>query len=275
MNYLDKNGLSYFWEKIKNALAKKQDKLTAGDNITIENNVISAAGGGTGGTSDYDSLTNRPKINNVTLTGNKTLDDLGIQEKGNFVPTNSASANGKLDLFYYDTDENKLAAYRSGYFPSTPFYIPTMADVESKQDKLSIITATLTADKSITGTATTNDIALIPYKKVGTRLGFLGGNVVIESGVSNVLVSGSVRITNDATSGSVAYNCYIYKNGEIVASSRMYGIGNGATGACSTPIVLVPVQQGDIIKLAIWKASSNKCTVSSAGNATLLTVQAL
>lgn len=275
MNYLDKNGLSYFWEKIKNALAKKQDKLTAGDNITIENNVISAAGGGTGGTSDYDSLTNRPKINNVTLTGNKSLDDLGIQAKGNFVPTNSASANGKLDLFYYDTDKNKLAVYRSGYFPSTPYYIPTTADVESKQNALNIVTVALTADKSITGTATTNDIALTQYSKLGDKLSVSSGSIVIGSGVTNVLVSGSVRITNDATSGSVAYNCYIYKNDEIVTSSRMYGIGNGATGACSTPVTLIPVQQGDIIKLAIWKASSNKCTVSSAGNATLLTVQAL
>ena len=33
---------------------------------------------GGGGTTDYNDLSNKPKINNVTLTGNKSLEDLGI-----------------------------------------------------------------------------------------------------------------------------------------------------------------------------------------------------
>lgn len=39
INYLDKNGLSYFWNKID---AKKQDKLTAGSNITFSGSTINA-----------------------------------------------------------------------------------------------------------------------------------------------------------------------------------------------------------------------------------------
>lgn len=35
-------------------------------------------GGGSGGTSDYTDLTNKPQINSVTLSGNKSLNDLGI-----------------------------------------------------------------------------------------------------------------------------------------------------------------------------------------------------
>lgn len=35
-------------------------------------------GGGTGGTSDYNALSNKPSINGVTLSGNKTLDDIGV-----------------------------------------------------------------------------------------------------------------------------------------------------------------------------------------------------
>ena len=35
--------------------------------------------GGSGGTSDYSDLTNKPQINGVTLSGNKSLADLGIQ----------------------------------------------------------------------------------------------------------------------------------------------------------------------------------------------------
>ena len=37
---------------------------------------------GPGGTTDYDDLTNKPKINNVTLSGNKTGSDLGFVDIG-------------------------------------------------------------------------------------------------------------------------------------------------------------------------------------------------
>lgn len=35
-------------------------------------------------TINYEQFTNKPQINNVELSGNKTLDELGIQEKGNY-----------------------------------------------------------------------------------------------------------------------------------------------------------------------------------------------
>lgn len=34
---------------------------------------------------DYSVLDNKPSINDVELNGNKTLDELGIQAKGNYV----------------------------------------------------------------------------------------------------------------------------------------------------------------------------------------------
>ncbi len=48
--------------------------------------VNAPSGGGSGtGTSDYNDLTNKPQINGVSLNGNKTLDQLGIQAKGNYL----------------------------------------------------------------------------------------------------------------------------------------------------------------------------------------------
>ena len=41
---------------------------------------VSLGGGGGGGSSDYTDLSNKPQINGVTLTGNKTSADLGIQD---------------------------------------------------------------------------------------------------------------------------------------------------------------------------------------------------
>lgn len=56
--------------------------LTAGDNIILSQSgsvlEISATGGGSGGTTNYNDLSNKPKINNVELIGNKTTNDLGL-----------------------------------------------------------------------------------------------------------------------------------------------------------------------------------------------------
>ena len=51
-----------------------------GTTITVTSDgTITAVGGGTGGTMDYTALTNKPQINSVELTGNKTLVDIGAQ----------------------------------------------------------------------------------------------------------------------------------------------------------------------------------------------------
>lgn len=49
--------------------------------LTLDNaaTVLSIDFLGGGGTSDYEELDNKPKINNVELIGNKSLSDLGIQ----------------------------------------------------------------------------------------------------------------------------------------------------------------------------------------------------
>lgn len=51
------------------------------DNTNVEIEANPRAGSGGSGTSDYNNLTNKPKINNVELTGNKTLQDLGIKQE--------------------------------------------------------------------------------------------------------------------------------------------------------------------------------------------------
>ena len=47
-------------------------------------NIPTSSGGGSG-TTNYTNLTNKPQINGVELSGNKTLDDLNIQPKGNYL----------------------------------------------------------------------------------------------------------------------------------------------------------------------------------------------
>lgn len=87
--YMDNNGLLYFWGKIKtyvaNAITGKADNLTyTGDKLTLKSGATTLSEvtitewTGEAGTTDYLALNNKPTINNVQLTGNKSLTDLGI-----------------------------------------------------------------------------------------------------------------------------------------------------------------------------------------------------
>lgn len=71
--------------------------------IVDNTNYIDGGGGGTGG--DYNDLENKPSINGVTLSGNKTTSDLGISQ-----PTKTSQltndSNFVVDANYVHTDNN-------------------------------------------------------------------------------------------------------------------------------------------------------------------------
>ena len=71
-----------------------------------------ASGGG--GTSDYSELTNKPTVNSVTLSGNKTSDDLKLQDKMQYstMPNASADYLGKTVQYVGTTN----ATYTHNYF---------------------------------------------------------------------------------------------------------------------------------------------------------------
>ena len=59
--------------------------VEAGENITLEQEGSTLIINSESGTLDYPELTNKPSINNVTLNGNKTSSDLGLQPVGNYL----------------------------------------------------------------------------------------------------------------------------------------------------------------------------------------------
>lgn len=102
INYLDKNGLSHFWDKIN---AKKQDKLTAGTNITISaNNTISAS---------------QPTVGNATLT---------IQKNGTNVQTFTANATSNKTANITVPTKTSDLTNDSGFVDATA--------IAGKQDRL-------------------------------------------------------------------------------------------------------------------------------------------
>ena len=103
---------TYIPSEIDQLRLSKQDKLTAGNGIKIENNVISATGGGgSGGTTDYELLENKPQINGIELLGNKSLTNLGI-----YIPTKTSELendsgfidNTALENYYTKTEIDTL-----------------------------------------------------------------------------------------------------------------------------------------------------------------------
>ena len=110
-----------------------QQKLRAGNGIIIDGNIISATGGGSGGTDNYNLLNNKPSINGVILQGDKTFSDFGLQTSktyeeltdyvdgyyfdiglligaGDNVPSPSQDANSKYMVI--DLEEYPQARYR-------------------------------------------------------------------------------------------------------------------------------------------------------------------
>lgn len=67
--------------------------VKVGENLSITaDGVLSATGGGGGGTSDYNELDNLPTLNGVTIKGAKTAADFNIQSDKTFVYTQSTPA---------------------------------------------------------------------------------------------------------------------------------------------------------------------------------------
>ena len=110
--------------------------IEAGTNITLdqEGNIltINSTGGGSGGTSNYNVLTNKPTINNVELRGNKSLNDLGIQPAGNYaleseIPTKTSDLTNDSGFItgYTETD------------PTVPSYVKniTQSNITSWNNK--------------------------------------------------------------------------------------------------------------------------------------------
>ena len=81
------------------------NNLKVGDGVTHYNALSPIAGGG--GTSDYEELSNKPAINNVTLSGDKSSSDLGLQDtlvSGTNIKTingNSLVGSGNVELSTY------------------------------------------------------------------------------------------------------------------------------------------------------------------------------
>lgn len=139
------NNDTFSHKDIRDEIRNKQDRLIAGSNITIINGIISALGENGGVTTDYKDLGNKPKINNVVLVDNLSLEELGIQEKGDYITEEKLLQKGYLTTVPsgYITEEELdaegfLKEIPKEYFTNEEnqkIYAP-LEILETKQNKL-------------------------------------------------------------------------------------------------------------------------------------------
>lgn len=135
---------------ISNLQDSKQDVLISGENIkTINNQSILGEGNidiqGGGGTGNYNDLINKPKINNVELSGNKTSSQLGLQPAGNYalkseIPDVSDFITKDVnDLTYYTKTSDLATVATSGSYTDLS-NIPT--DILTTNDVIDNVVST-------------------------------------------------------------------------------------------------------------------------------------
>ena len=118
--YTTLNDINLDWiiKKVKALIGvvdEKQDKPasagTAGQVLGLDENLdpvwLDQTGGGGGGTTNYNNLSNKPQIESVTLSGNKTAADLGLARASD-VPTKTSDLTN--DSGFVNASEAAAAA---------------------------------------------------------------------------------------------------------------------------------------------------------------------
>lgn len=192
-----------------------------------------SGGGGTGGTSNYPDLANKPQINGVELVGNKTSEDLGIEQGVTEEVLTQAlaaesAARQKEDNLLQEEIEGKIAAAN----------ILAGENIEVSQEGNNVTISSTAEGKTytagtnieITEDGTINNT--IPYKSPNTYSLSLGqssraeGNNSVAIGYNASVISSyrnSVAIGKDATSSERSVNIG-YRSG---MNNGSYGISIG------------------------------------------------
>lgn len=195
----------------------KQEQLISGTNIKTINNTSILGSGNIeieGGGSDYPDITNKPKINNVELNGNKTSSDLGLQPAGNY-----ALKSEIPDVSNFITNAvDDLANY---YKKSETF---------TKQEVNNLISAITTMDIQVVQTLPVQDIStttiyLVP--KTTTEQNDAYDEYIYVSNAWEHIGSTEVDLTNYVTNTDYASN----NTGGVIKTNTNYGTSVDSNGS--------------------------------------------
>ena len=202
--------------------------IGTGLNLNSSTGELTATGGG-GGTSDYTDLSNKPQINSVTLTGNKTTSDLGIDE----VPDVGENDDGKVLKASYSGGVGTYSWQTGGGSGGT-------SDYTDLTNKPQINSVTLSGNKSLSdlGIAAAADIPTVPITEIqrnSTTISPVSGVVNISVPTSAADVSAIPTTEKGANSGVATLD----SSGKLTSSqlpsiSEVPTVGSGDNGKVLT-----------------------------------------
>ena len=192
---------------------------------TINNNVeyylrylVENGGGGGGGTTNYEQLSNKPQINGTTLSGNKSLSDLGAQASlvsGTNIKTinnQSLLGSGNIDIqgggsdlpiafssTRPATDGSVLLWVNAEYTPVSPTGVTVSpATLSGVVGSTGSLTATITpsgATGTIVWASSNTAVATVSN---GTVTYVSAGNATITATIDGTSISGTCAVTVSA-----------------------------------------------------------------------------
>lgn len=142
---------------------------------------------------------------------------------------------------------------------------------EKMLPKTNYIVACMSSNYTINATQTQETLPLNIYRyKVGEELSVENNGIVIGKGISEILVSAQVYwYTSVSNSEGIIY---IAKNGQNYTVSNRKFTDNYEHQ--STPTIIIPVQEGDIITLKV-RNDNSKAVISYYDSGTFLNVIAI
>lgn len=242
---------------------QKQDVLTsenAGSNITITTveGVLKINATGSGGTTDYTVLTNRPQINNLTLIGSQTAAYYKLTK----VDTQSSITS------FYDDSNNVAFSISGGYIRSTNF------DSQAALNRITLLESGKVAQADFnTALATcvrTNNLPVATTSTLGCVK--VGDNLNISNGVLSVSglteqdinwVTIDSRYTNKGAINASDLGLGIERTGDIFTglSSDMVTIQYWDTDAATPVWVDYGLTTAQKLRLFSRCATSNRTSV--------------
>lgn len=197
--------------------------ITYTDGTTSTYTVTNGSSGG-GGTANYNELENKPSINNVSLQGNKSLSDLGVQPAGDYLTTETDpvfSASASAGITSTDiTNWNGKGTYSkpSGGIPKTDLASAVRTSLDKADSAIQDISGKQDILVSGTNIKTINDESLLGE-----------GNITIEGGTpvspladKNIVVFGD-SLTDPQSGGTAWTESFI----NIAEYNSFRGYGRG------------------------------------------------
>lgn len=118
-----------FVDGLQDQLDTKQEKLTAGTNITIKDNVISASGGG-GGTTDLSDYLKKTDISDWAKATNKptyTASEVGALPSSTTIPTKTSQLTNDSNFL---TEHQSLDGYATESFVTSQGFIKSYTETD-------------------------------------------------------------------------------------------------------------------------------------------------